>query len=290
MTMTPTEFHDLMTRALGDRPSAEGVGADVERDIAAGRRLLSRRRRTTGAIVLACLVVLGLAVVEGTGDAGRPDAVDRPRHLSDAAVLRLCRSASLPAAESAVFGGGRPEIMAIARQPNLVAVALESADGASWASCYVEERKGRPWAFLTAYAGKRDPSRVAPPTITAEFTCWPLDPVPADCMTFRAFGADRLPPAVAAVLVRTADGVTTRVPTHRGYFAVTYLGELADATQSGGKYGRQTGLLDSLVYLDRTGTPIAGIRTNRKSPIQPFTVDDLPLIYEYPAVRGESIE
>jgi hypothetical protein len=292
MTLTPQEFEERFAAGLAHEPAH----VDTSADLALGRRLL-RRRRIAGATVGVAALAIGAVALPVVFD-----AVDRPTEksttvassgpasaevtgpasseVSDAELLESCRNnAVFKEAETAIFGAGTPTIKARAQAPDQWRLALEAADGKSWADCFLNadpkvELKSALIAWSTTgttnvtYGGVRYTDIEGPESLASFST------------------TSRLGPEVAAVRFTFEFGEKT-VRLNDGYYAVNYETKVADSEIPKSEF--YTGLLQ-ITYLDADGKPIAAERGDGTGVgADGERVEGLPLLGKYPSQRGKPI-
>jgi hypothetical protein len=296
MTMTPDRFQQLLDLATDTAPPAAGAGAEI----AAGHRRLRRRRLAAAAgVVAAVAVVAGGAVVVTRGpDAGRAGDpfVTTPGDGGDAALLDSCRDGNQDRRDTdALFGAGTPVVKSVMRTDYQVVAALESADGAYWAECWVHLLSAEFTSGMTVYPS--DPSVQAPgfsSTGTSYGTgsgCALVDgELQPDCPTWSLDWVDRLPAEVAAVHFILADGSTATIESHDGYVVLNLQNyRLGGVTYDSQGLPEVASVITLIRYLDAQGRPIAANTWIRDELGQPQPVDGLPELSAYPSVRGAAV-
>lgn len=285
MTMSPEDFHDLMVAATTPEP----MQGSVDSDIAVGRRLLRRRRAVVGLGTAAAVVGLAgtaWAVAPGLGPSSSrvPVAHEAPPS-SDAQLLDSCRAGNQSdRATRAVFGAGDPTVKAVSRTGHQVVAALESADGAHWAECWVRLDAGEFPAGMTVWGSA---GRDADASYSFGTGCGLVDgELDPSCRTFSVTWVDRRPAVVAAAEFVTADGETTRVRSQDGYLVLNHLGKLpAGASSDPSEAGFSP--IRTITFLDDSGEPIAAeAQDGSGSGPDGERVGDLPSIRSYPGLRS----
>lgn len=291
MTMTPHDFRNLLDDALTPEPPARPVSSDV----AAGRRLLRRRRAvvTLGSAALVAVAGTTWAVAPGSGtsatDRGARIATQPSGGASPAPgtpLLERCRGGNQSErATRAVFGSGGPVVKAVAATDHQEVAALESADGRYWAECVVHHDAQEFASAMTVWeaAGRdRDGSYSSGPG------CGLVDgKVDPTCRSFSVTWVDRRPAEVATVEFVTADGRTTPVHSVDGYIVFNYLGDVPPGTSSD-PMSWTFPPIRTITFLDASGTPIAAeAQDGSGSGPDHDRIGDLPSIREYPGLRGD---
>ncbi len=289
--LTPADFHDRLDFAMPDSDADVALHPVIEADLAAGRRLLRRRRGLTvlGAAATVAVVVGGVGMVGVLGDAAPDDGI-ASAPTSTAELLESCRTgenATSTAAIDSIYGAGTPAVKAVARTDQRTVLAIESADGAYWGECMINLARNAEFdSYLQAYDARR---RTTSSSYASGWACDLLDNgVDPACRDYFVSVVDRRPAEVAAVEFLTFDGVTTRVETVDGYFAFNHVSRLPE----GAEPDSDGVLLDfmplkRITFLDADGTPIAaeaqdGSGTGRDGE----RVGNLPSITEFPSLRG----
>jgi hypothetical protein len=282
MQMDPTEFHDRLDTALRE-PGGPSVGAAVDGDIALGRRMLRRRR---GAAALGAVAVLAVAAVAGgiaasSGDdsittAGAPETTDE--------LLEACRDGNQSdRATRAMFGAGDPTIKVESSNAKQTVLALEAADGAHWAYCWVHKDEAEFPSGMEVYdaAGTTRNSMY----VSGQGCAGAVD----DCRRFSLTVVDRRPAAVAAVEFWTAEGERTTVESVDGYIVLNYVGDLPeDVAMTPEGLPLDFAPLKRITFLDADGTPIAAeAQDGSGDGPDGEWVDGLPSIREFPALRDD---
>lgn len=292
MSMTPHDFHALLDEAVAHAPLTRGI----ETDVAAGRRLLRRRRTLTAAgTALAAVVVAGsLQAFTGGGPSVR-DARDLPVAGSPttlpataaAELLRQCRDGNQSSrATAAIFDAGDAVVRAQVRTEHQVILAIEAGDGAHWAECFVHLDRAEFKAGMTVY----DASGTATDNgYTFGPGCGLVDGQgDPGCATWTISTVDRLPAEVAAVRYDLGDGASTTVVSQDGYVVLNHLATLpagASVDEMGQTHGFDP--LTRITYLDGSGRPIAAqAEDGSGSGPDHERVDGLPLLRDYPSLRA----
>jgi hypothetical protein len=288
MTMTPHDFRALLDDALSPEPPARPVSSDV----AAGRRLLRRRRAvvTLGSAALVAVAGTAWAMAPGSGtsatDHGTGIATQPSSPTTDASLLDRCRDGNQSErATAAIFGADDPVVKAVSRTEHQVLLAIESGDGSHWAECFVHLDNQEFASGMTVWdaSGRdRDSSYSFGPG------CGLADGgVDPDCRTFSVSWVDRRPAAVAAVEFVTGDDRTTTVRSRDGYIVFNHLG----AVPPGAPRDPMSWTfppIRTITFLDASGRPIAAeAQDGSGSGPDHERIGDLPSIREYPGLRGD---
>lgn len=285
--MDPSELRERLERGMPDAPSYGVPPSVLERDLAAGQRLLWRRRGVLGFSTLATLaVIVGVAVSLPRFGANAPDQGVRGASsvTSETDLLEYCRTGDTSRrGHKALFGTGRPTVMARARGMRTIVLAIESADGLSWGDCVIDLRKSPVFRSAMAVYHSSDRSRNFSYSSALE-RC----DHSGYCSRFQVSVVDRRDPAVAYVEFVTLDGQATRLKTANGYYAFNYSGILPDG---GGpldaRYGYDRRLLNRITFFDEAGAPIAAEALNGSGGGEDgAVVPGLPLIRDFPSLRG----
>jgi hypothetical protein len=226
-----------------------------------GKRVRARRR-LAGAVTLAAAVVVIAGTATGrVGGRGHADSAVEPVTMpptSTATLLTACRDGNQSEAKTyAIFGAGEPVVKAVVQTDYQAELAIESADGSHWASCFVHP----PHANAEFPAGMEvhttaGTDRTAGLSYSYGTGCQLADGnADTTCGTFHVDWVDRRPDVVAAARVETMDGRTTTVPSRDGYLVFNYLAELPEGAPRPMDGDFQP--LRRITFLDATGTPIA---------------------------------
>lgn len=291
---TLTRTVDQLEAGLrGDRVAARLGAPDLDRIRGEGRRHRRTRRAGGTAAGLAAAVVLGGIVLAGQSllDRGPADpdrAAVAPR--SDEELLEQCRNGNQSDEYTELlYGSGPPVVKAEGRTSHKISLAIESADGRTWGSCFIHLDDQEFASGIEVYP-------TAGETTSSSMSYGPgcglvdgaTDPT---CTTFSVSKVERRPVEVAAVEFVTADGETTTVRTRDGYYAFEYLGKLPEGVTM-----TEDGLpirfmpVKRITFLDASGAPIAaeaedgsGTGPDRNR------IGDLPLLIAYPVQGGDAI-
>ena len=281
-SLTPEEFHERLAASLPDSTHDGSLEARVARDIASGRRTLRRRR--AGAILAsaACVaaVATGVALIPGDG----PDQRNVPSNAPDPGEQRLldqCEGgAQSPKATGFIFDSGTPAIKFQIETEAQTVLALESSDGSHWAQCIVYFRSNGPGVNtgMTVYDAAKTSTDVGYQNGPCGLRNDEVDP---ECRSLYIMTTDRLPDEVASVKYDFVDGGSVRVQTLDGYVVVNNLIDGTNEEHDG---------VHRITYFDSEGEPMAAMATDGTGSGPNFTeVDGLPLISEYPSLRGRAI-
>jgi hypothetical protein len=285
MTMTPEEFHDLLTAATADPPP----GAAVTAALRAGQRSLRRRRAASalGATLVVVALGAGTAVATGLGDGpDRPTSVSEPH--TDAQLLAACRHAgSTPAPPAGlVFGRGTPTVEAAVRTDQQWLLAIQSGDGRYWAECSVDLAAGHGFpAELQVFDSTQRSDQALYSMTGCAIVHGHYRP---SCTSYTIETVDRLPTAVAAVRYRFGDGGSLTVRSQHGYVVLNRLARLPDPTPPPGTSSPLPGIT-RITYLDAAGRPLAAMALDGTGTGPRNRVDGLPPLKAYPSLRGDPI-
>ena len=289
--MNPDTFHDLLDRdtALPPPPPAPGV------ELAEGRRrLLQRRLGAAAAGVVATVVVIGGAAVVGArsdpGHAHDPVA-EAPRSDDQGSLLSSCKNGNQSRkATDAIFGSGTPAVRNVVQTDYQIVVALESADGAYWADCWVHLLSAEFSSGMTVYPSDPAVQDAGVASVGTSYAVGPgcglvdgdLDP---SCDTWFVQWVDRLPHAVSTVRFALADGTTVTAPSRGGYVVLNVLHPLGGAVSYSGRGGLDVDLAISRIdYLDASGNTIASEQASMRGGPRGG-----PRLSTYPSLRGAPI-
>ena len=284
---------ELETGLRGD--GAPLGSPDLPRIRREGRRHRTVRRAGGAAAGLAAAAAVtgialgGQALLQDDGSGQDGDRVaTAPR--SDPQLLEQCRNGNQSETTTdLLFGSGTPVIKAQGRTTHQVSLAIESADGKFWGSCFVHLDNQEFSSGIEVYpaAGESTSSMMS-----FGPGCGLVDnDVDPSCTTFAVSKVERRPPEVAAVEFLTADGETTTVRTHDGYYVFEYLGELPSGTSIGPEGLPMKFMpVERITFLDGSGTPIAAeAQDGSGSGPDKDKVDDLPPLTTYPVQGGDPI-
>ena len=266
-------------------------GPDLDRIRREGRRhRMTRRAGGTAAGLAAAAAVAGIVLGGQSLLDPEPSDSDRvavaPR--SDEELAERCRRGSQSDEYTELlYGSGTPIVKAQGRTSHKVSVALESADGKTWGACFIHLDNQEFDAGIEIYptAGESTGSNMSYGP-----GCGLVDNgIDTSCTTFSVSKVERRPLEVAAVEFLTANGETTTVRTHDGYYAFEYLGDLPEGTAM-----TRNGLpmrfmpVQRITFLDESGTPIAAeAQDGSGTGPDRNRIGDLPLLTAYPVQSGE---
>lgn len=314
--LTEIDFRERLGDAMPG-PTADGpLQTAVDADLAAGRRLLRRRRRTRAVLGVASVVALGAFASSLPGLTGADTA--RPREVTPAAgvptdevaLLEACRTGSISAdARAALWGPGQPTIRAASRTERTALLVIASQDDSAWASCIV--MPAARWhtgsdpsldAVVGAYwSDERSAPRVPQSwggidldeASTTPTGSWRSDCAqhPSVCDSFTVNLFDRLPVEVASVEVVTGDGQLIRVPTRDGFYALRYVVPLPEGMEPGSPEALHVEPVRRVTYLDASGTALAATRSAGPGDgdLRFEPVPGLPPLEAYPSRRGDDV-
>jgi len=257
-----------MTERLGTMLHDEAL--DLPVPAAPARAVLTRgkRVRTRRRLVGATAVAAGLVAIAGVapGRVGGRDHADRALEpatmpaTSTATLLGACRDGNQSEAETeAIFGSGTPVVKSVVQTDYQAQLAIESADGSHWASCFVHP----------PHADQEFPAGMTVYTTTGTDETFSYSAgsgceqsgahADTPCRTFHVDWVDRRPAAVAAARIETADGRTTTVPSRDGYLVFNYLADLPAGVQPPDEAGSWIDFqpLHRITFLDAAGKAIA---------------------------------
>lgn len=257
-------------------PALADVISECERDLRQHRRRLTvgAVASTAAAVALAVGVPSLIAQTPGAPD----DVVAGGVGASTEELVESCRDGNQPAYwTDLIFGAGTPRLAAQSAATEQTSTVLVSRDGKYWADCF---NAGRTLAgaavTMTVYAAEPSPTR---PAYSAGLMC--VDSTsPESCDRFVIDYADRLPAAVEQVSFRTADGVTTTVPTDaEGFVLFDYDGTAPpeDTADS----GRGKAWITRISYLDGSGAILA---SENVGPDGPAAVKGFAPLTDYPSL------
>jgi hypothetical protein len=290
MSLTPEQFKDRLDLDLLTASATEPATPLPQRDRAAGQRMLRRRRAgqaVAASLVAAAVVVTAFVVTSRVADdpgvevpaasIGRP-----PTSAQAAALLEQCsRAGSFQAAKRALYGTADPTVEVVASSGGSTWAMLRSADGKTSGTCRIDA----------------DPD--------AEFhvvlQAWEVGPSTPGVMAFGSLGCatppcdevtvewdDQLPADVAAVRFDLGDGSRATVPTVDGFVL------LATTARADPPYDPSSPdsvyPIHEVQYLGADEEVLAA-QVLDVPPVSPDAgrVGDLPLLREYPSLRGPEV-
>ena len=284
---------ELETALRGDGVVDRLGGPDLDRIRREGRRHRSTRRAAGTAAGLAaaagvtCIVLTGQSLLDREPTESDSVAV-APR--TDQELLEQCRNGNQSDEYTELlYGSGTPVIKAQGRTSHKISLAIESADGKTWGDCFIH-------LDTQEFASGIEVHPTAGETTSSSWSFGPgcglvdggVDP---SCTTFFVSKVERRPLEVSAVEFVTADGETTTVRTHDGYYAFEYLGDLPPGTTM-----TDDGLpmrfmpLQRITFYDESGTPIAAeAQDGSGTGPDRNRIGDLPLLTAYPVQGGDAI-
>jgi hypothetical protein len=291
VTLTPEQFKDRLDHDLLRASAGEPAMPVPDVDRAAGQRMLRRRRAGQAAaasLVAAAVVVTAFVVTSRVTDdhgvevpaasIGTP-----PTSAQSAALLEQCsRAGSFRAAKRALYGTADPTVEVLATSGGSTWAMLRSADGKTSGTCRIDADPDAEFhVVLQAW-------EVGGPSIPGVMAFGSVGCATPPCDEVTVEWDDELPADVAAVRFDLGDGSRATVPTVDGFVL------LATAARADPPYDPSSPdsvyPIHEVQYLGADEEVLAA-QVLDVPPVSPDAgrVGDLPLLGEYPSLRGPPV-